>query len=409
MPGEEEEGNAAVGLEDSLKDFDTLTAPAEVDFASVIKEVEAVSEDPPKEAPPKEEEPPKEDPPEEDPPKEEAAKEDEKDEFFNEFYDGDDVPAEEVEEPPKRLSKAGREDWDKMRAAKTELRTQVKERDTEIEDLRKQVAEIPELRKQAESFTEADRELAFTRVEATQEYKEKIDRPWNEIRSVAAQIAEGAEVNAGELISALQEEDAGQRRQLLKGLTEYMEPIDRDDVFKMARDTQTLMAEQDRIRTEAKEAFKETSALAEKRTAEEARQAREAYGAEVADVVPALQERIPFEELEKGETESGVYQRIQEKVEAEDFSSFSERQKVFAVASGHLMPRVVKQLVSAQKKIETLEARVKELNGKEPAIGDSKVEVSDDDFGGDVVAAVAAAVGGKVQQPITEILQPFVE
>lgn len=428
-----EEENAAVELEDRLKDFDVLSGGNDTNFADVIREIENPKPEPePKDpkpdseaeekvtkdepAPEKDEKPKKKDEPEA-----EGAEEDKPeakdDNFFEEFGEGEEKTAAEVDDddaPPKNLSKAGKEDWEKLRGAKAELKTQLQEAnnkirstESEVAELKKQLAELPELRKKAEFVEEAEKELALSRVEATREYKEKVGAPLKEIESMARQIAKSNELDEGKLFDALSEPDAGSRRQLLKEVTADMDSVDTNDVFQMARDTQRLLDEQQRIRTEAKEAAKETLAIQEKKTTEAAQKAKEEYDGEVDRVVSGLKDRLAISPLdtEKEEDLPAIFDAVAKNAKETGFDDASAAKKAFLVASGLLMPRLAKQLASARKEVQTLQTRVKELGDAEPRIDNNTPPPAADDTEADIVDQIMAATGGQKHQTITEILQ----
>lgn len=417
-----EETNAAVGLEDRLKDFDVFAGDTNADFTNVIREIE----NPKKVEPAKEDSAPKEDEPaktKDEPAKTKdepaAAKED--DAFFEEFGEGGEKEkpvAAEVDDdaPPESLSKAGKEDWERIRASKGELRTKLQEttgqlqaKETELQELRKQLAELPELRKKAAFADEAEKELALSRVEATREYKEKVDAPLKTIESMALQIAKSNDLEAGKLYDALAEPDAGTRRQLLKEITADMDSVDTNDVFQMARDTQRLLDEQNRIRTEAREAAKETFAIQEKKNAEQTRKAREEYEGEIDRVVAGLKERLALSPLdtEKAADLPLVFDAVASSAKQTGFDDATAAKKAFLVASGLLMPRLAKQLSAARTEIKTLQARVKELGDSEPRLDNTSAPSASDDTDDDIVAQVLSATGGRKHQSIVEILKPF--
>ena len=188
-----------------------------------------------------------------------------------------------------------------------------------------------------------------------------------------------------------------------------MDSVDTNDVFQMARDTQRLLDEQHRIRTEAKEAAKETLAIQEKNATEAQRKAKEEYDSEVERVVSGLKDRLALSplETEKEEDLPLIFDSIAKNAKETGFDDASASKKAFLVASGLLMPRLAKQLTAAQKEVKTLQARVKELSDAEPRLDTDTAPPPSDDPDGDIVDQVLAATGGRKHQTITEILGAF--
>lgn len=414
--------SAAIALEDNLKEFDNLDVGG--GFDNVLKGIEdTVKEDDPPAAEP--ETPAKEEPVAEEPAKEEepakATPEEEEVEDFD-FPDDltgettEDEPGEEPEveeEVPKGLSKKGQVDWKAQAAAKKELRTQLKaiqqEKEavaTELEDLRKQAADLPELRKQAEYVEEAEKKLAILDVKSSKEYENTIQAPLDAIEEQAVAIAKANEVGTDKMFDAMAEADPVERRKLLKAVTEDMDGVDSAEIFQMAKDTQTLLAKRHEILSKASEAAKETQQNAKLAEIAASEKSKAEYEAASSRVMKELKKRVPFEEQTEGETEAGVYEVLNKKMQDTDFENLTPDRKAFAVASGLLAPRLLKQISEAKKTIAKLEGRLTRKNSAKPSLGtDAPAPATGDDFGGDIEAAVAAAFGQSQPIPLAQVLK----
>ena len=403
-----EDPTAARELAENLKGLEGATSDP---FSDILDEVagkinpeedQEVEETPDPE--PKAVEAKVEDEPEE--PEEKVAAEEEEDGPFSDLSEKE---TSEKEDPaPKGLSKAGKEDWERLRQGKAELKTQLAENErkyvTEIESLKKQVAEVEELREKAKLIEEAERKMALVDVTQTREYEETIKGPLDRIVKTAKVIAKTEGADPSKVLKALEEPDEERRRELLDEVTEDMKAVNTNELFAMAREAQDLIAKENAIYAGALEAAKETAANAEARKTEETRKSRQQYESAVSYVIDELGKRVPFVPDSEGEKKEEVYAMIERKTKEVDFENETMDKKAERIAARLLLPRMSRQLRAAQEKIETLEGRVGSKRKAEPKVGSSApAPVEKDDYEGDPVAAVIASLGGEQHKTITEI------
>ena len=347
---------AALGLAAAVKEFDTPVNADQQDtpFADFLKEFDAPT-------PAAETTPPATEKPTITPPTSETPPVEGEDEF------GD--------TPPGKGSEAAKKGWTELKKTRDILRTErdekiaeLKARDTELEDLRKKVAELPELSERAKFAEEAERELAVARVEGTREYKASIEKPLIAIEASAKEIAEANDLKVDDLLDVLSERDPAKRREALRNVLAVMDDVDKPTFNQMVLDTQHLLNKRDEIRENAFNARKEL----EERTRQDETKAQEknrkAYESAVDHSFSELKKRIPFVALEDGETADGVFDSALTKTRTIDFDKAPAETKAFAAAAGVLLPRITKQNVYLQEKVKQLEARIAEGNAGRPSV-----------------------------------------
>ncbi len=293
-----------------------------------------------------------------------------------------------------------RESATKYKKEATDTRTalEAKEKDlaareARIAELEKSVAKLPELEEKTKFVEEAERELAVSRVEGTQEYKRTIEQPLTAIANAAEQIAKDNGIDFDKLISAIAERDPAKRREGLKEVITGLDDLDKQEIIRMSQDTQQLLTKQAEIRERAADARKEVEELAREKETKAQAQAREAFESSAKTVVSDLQKKIPFLSLAEGETAEGVFAKFAEDVAKVNLDTADPRTKAYAAAAGALLPRVVKQFRQVAAELETYKNRVKEKASSAPTVGGVAPPPRRTD--GDLMEATAAFLGLK--------------
>lgn len=291
----------------------------------------------------------------------------------------DDIP----EELSGKASVAAKENFKKLRESATRYKKEASEirseltkreealaaREARIAELEKSVARMPELEEKTKYVEEAERELAVARVEGTQEYKNTIEKPLSAIADAAEAIAKSNDIEFETLISVLGERDPAKRREGLRDILGGVDEVDKQELIRMAQDTQQILTKRDEIRERAAEARKELEERTRENESKAQTQAREAFESASKKVMEDLKARIPFVSLDEGETADAVFAIFAEKVAKANLDAADPRTKAFAAASGVLLPRVVKQLRAVQTELETYKQRVKDQTSASPKVG----------------------------------------
>lgn len=309
--------------------------------------------------------------------------------------DEDEIP----DLPPGKASEAATSSWKRVKsklketeverdALKARYDEDLKARDTELEQLRRQVAELPELSERAKYADEAEQELAISRVESTKEYKDVILKPMDAIAAKAEAIAKANDLSKDDVLDALAERDYAKQREMLKEILTGVDSIDQVHLVRMAEDLQGLFSKQDEMRSRAFEARKELEARNQEKETATQKQRREEFEGEVKRNVEDLKKKVPFFELAQGETLDGVFGSVLDKAKALDFDAAPANTKAFAAASGYLLPRVVKQFLAVQKENGELKARIAASNSSRPSVNNEPAPPAADkgEFGADLAA-----------------------
>lgn len=376
-------------LADALIDFNALGSPppevkaeAEDDGSSFLEEFNR-------------ETPAPEEKPVETPPTETPAEETEKDEI-----DEIKAPAGASEKTVKGMAdlKKMAKDFKQKAEAAEKLRTQeLADRDKRIAELEEKMAALPELSEKAKFAEEAERELAISRVEATREYKATIDAPLVAIEKAALAIATANDIPADTILDAITEPDGAKRRELMKGVIANLDDLDKQEVLRMAGDTQELLRKRDEIRNRATDALKEQEERQKATETLTKKQAREAFEREAENTVAELRKRLPFIPIADGETADNVFTALLTKAKATDLDSASVTNKAFAAASAIFLPRMAKQLAKVQEENKTLLARIAEGNkGRATVTDKAEAPITE---GGDFFGNLGIAdPGAKIKQ-----------
>ena len=359
------ETNAAEALEAAFADIDTPEAPLGDDTNDFVSKI---FEDEPS------------DPPEtetEDAETEETDTKETKTEETETEETEESEETEEGEDPPDSKDKRTHE-WRELKAKRAEAETARKEVETKlaeatkvIEELQAKTTDLDAFKEKAEFFEEAQKELAISRIEATHEFKETIDKPLKVIEKEMEALAKENEVSLERIFDALESPDPAKRRAALKEVTADMDEVDRNDVIAAARKTQELLARRVEIHENAVEAAKEAKEVREAREAEAVRKAKAEFKTAATQAIGGLRERVPFEELAgDGQDAEKLAESLVRKIEGDDYTDAPTGLKAVAAASAVLMPRVIKRLNDSLAETRTLKARVKELTSKGGAPAD---------------------------------------
>lgn len=311
-------------------------------------------------------------------------------------------------EPPKNASKAAAENFQKIKDSAKQYKTKfneaeklytetLAERDARIAELEARTADLPELSEKAKFAEEAERELAISRVEATREYKFTIDAPLRAIEDAALAIAKANDVDADEVLDAITEPDPVKRRELLKSVIANVDDVEKQEILRMASDTQDLLRKRDEIRGRATEALKEREEMTQAEQIRAQKKSREDFGREAENTISELRKRLPFVPLADGETADNVFNGLLDKAKATDFDAAPVANKAFAAAAAIALPRMVRQFAKVQAENKTLLARIAEGNKGRATVGDpapAKVWDGEDFFENLGIADPGSAVKG---------------
>lgn len=304
--------------------------------------------------------------------------------------------AEKEPELPANSSQATKDHWAKLKEEKRSYKDKsiAAEKVIEVERAEKaalaekiaayetQVADLAETKENAAKWADAEKELAIARVEGSEQFKKAVTEPLKAIFTKAEAMAEANEIAKEDLFNAIREGNEAKQRAMLKEILPTLDEVDRLKFARMVEDAADCYNREDEIRANALTAKKEL----EERQAAEGTKAQQAAKKEFSDAVShsaeELRKRLPFVELEEGETADAVYAAMVEKAKAVDFDGATAATKAFSALSGIALVRAGKQLQAQDAKIKLLQARIADGAAAEPNIGKDKetVQAQEGDF-----------------------------
>lgn len=276
--------------------------------------------------------------------------------------DGDDIPTPDLDTPEKQKA------WAKVRAENKTFKTRVKELEAALEAERTAAKADPEevttLRQQLDA---AEQELVRGRVQASRYFKEAVEAPRAQIRTVAEAIAKKAgDVTAEQVVAALQEPDGNAMSDIAAGLSEF----DRNKLYRLAEQQAQVDQTEALILERAKEAS-ELISKKEKEDAERQKQAnRKAYETALGSYRERVSEALPFLKRRDGATAwNAQLDELDEfagKIDIDDMPAPARAELVYR--AGLIQP-VLTLLTTLQKEYQAAQAKLGKYQKSKPSLG----------------------------------------
>lgn len=286
-----------------------------------------------------------------------AKSEPEKPANANPHLDDETPPAPKVdlkdEEVPHGMTGKAAETWKSLKQTAREAAAALVPLQTEVEDMKKQLAErdksapeIEALRKQnedlAKQLADFESEIAIGRIEATQKYKSDVTAPIKSAEDVAKAIATKYELSSPtELLEALRETDENKRADALSEIARDFKPYDSKRLF----DAADAYAKATKIGEELR---KDASAKLERLT-EEQKQERNReltlnssnFRKAVSEEFKAMQEKFPILRAVEGRDDWNKYlTSIREGIESVDVNDLPVDEVARAFTSHRILPEI---------------------------------------------------------------------
>jgi hypothetical protein len=290
----------------------------------------------------------------------------------------DNAPAEEVI-PDKPKNK---DDWNTLRGSRDKYKTAAEEKEkvlaeretrlkaleAELNETKTKAARLGELEEKAKLADEYEKELAVTRVEATQEYKRTISEPLKAIGNLVERLAEENGADMEEVFRMINEPDPAKQRAQFKDVAAGWDDDDRAELRDKTREARTLLDRQAEIRENAYAAQKETERLSAERAGQQKETSRKEFTAASDIAIKSLREKVPFIPLADGETENDRFNALKEKLATVDFDSQTPRGKAFAAATALMYPKMLQMMQKQAEKIASYEANITKRQSGTPSV-----------------------------------------
>lgn len=289
----------------------------------------------------------------------------------------------EVQEPAKEPAKQA-DDADLPKGLTASAGRVFKELKGELKELKAKYAELqgkaaapvdaeslPEVQQLKARVEAQERELAMSRVEATEEYQQSVVEPLNHVLGLAGAIAEKYSVDVEALNKALAESDLDKQSEMLMDLAGGFSERDRMGLYRLADDVGVILKRRADIQKNAREAFqtKQQRDAAEKQTQDAAlKQTRESA---MADVLKVLQNKVPLM------ADKAVADDVMSRVKQTDIFNAPADVQAYTAYSGALLPHVLRANKEQQSRIADLEKTIADFRRTVPKAGGGKPEASE--------------------------------
>jgi|694.fasta_scaffold51929_3 hypothetical protein len=243
---------------------------------------------------------------------------------------------------------------------------------SELESAKSSDSADPEALKSALSekeskISEYERELAISRFEATQEYKESVVAPMAAILGVVEDLAKEYEISEKAILSVLEEPSHKRQGELISDLASNFSERDRFSLYQLGDDYAAVIEQRDTLRDRASEALAAREKAAQMQEANKFNESRKAWGNSVKSVWDTFKSKVPLpdspEERAKFESE------VMSQVSNVNFDKLSNDHKAFAAYSGAVLPEVLKRNKSLSSEVSELKTALKKYQKATPGAG----------------------------------------
>lgn len=243
---------------------------------------------------------------------------------------------------------------------------------SQLESAKSSESSDPEALKSALSekeskISEYEKELAISRFEATQEYKESVVAPMAAILGVVEDLAKEYDISEKAILSVLEEPSHKRQGELISDLASNFSERDRFSLYQLGDDYAAVIEQRDTLRERASEALAAREKAAQLQEANKFNESRKAWGNSVKSVWDTFKSKVPLpdspEERAKFESE------VMSQVSNVNFDKLSNDHKAFAAYSGAVLPEVLKRNKSLSSEVSELKAALKKYQKATPGAG----------------------------------------
>ena len=214
-----------------------------------------------------------------------------------------------------------------------------------------------------QKIQEYEAELAVSRVEATQEWKDSVVQPIAAILGVVERLAKKYDMPEKKLVGILEESDLDLQGDLISEAAASFSERDRVSLYALADDFAAVLAHRDELRKNAATALSQREkAMLAKKAAQEVEEKKQ-WSAATNKVWDTIKAKIPLPE------DASLEATVKQKISTLDFSKLSPEERAFAAFSGEIVPVVVKQAKALQAEVAELKAALAKYRGATPGAG----------------------------------------
>ena len=243
---------------------------------------------------------------------------------------------------------------------------------SQLESVKSSDSADPEALKSALSekeskISEYERELAISRFEATQEYKESVVAPMAAILGVVEDLAKEYEISEKAVLSVLEEPNHKRQGELISDIASNFSERDRFSLYQLGDDYAAVIEQRDTLRARASEALAAREKAAQLQEASKAEESRKAWGNSVKSVWETFKSKVPLPDAP--EDRAKFESEVMSQVSNVNFDKLSDDHKAFAAYSGAVLPEVLKRNKSLSSEVSELKTALKKYQKATPGAG----------------------------------------
>jgi hypothetical protein len=258
-----------------------------------------------------------------------------------------------------------KKDWKAERSRREELEAKV----AELESGRSAEApeEVQRLRAQNEEY---ERELQVARVEATQEFKDVVTVPMQQIRGAIDSFSSKYEIAQKEIYEALSDDDASARADKLSDLAAGMNDRDKYSLYELEKQYLAVEATREKVVSHAKLALQKIAEHREEEAKLQHGEAQKRYGAAFNQVWEITQQNLPMLRPIEGDQEwNAQIQDIVTTASNPNFEGLDDTERAKVAIRSAAAPLLVNQFLQLYGKYQELEKAMSKYQAVTPRAG----------------------------------------
>jgi hypothetical protein len=258
-----------------------------------------------------------------------------------------------------------KKDWKAERSRREELEAKV----AELESGRSAQApeEVQRLRAQNEEY---ERELQVARVEATQEFKDVVTVPMQQIRGAIDSFSSKYEIAQKEIYEALSDDDASARADKLSDLAAGMNDRDKYSLYELEKQYLAVEATREKVVSHAKLALQKIAEHREEEAKLQHGEAQKRYGAAFNQVWEITQQNLPMLRPIEGDQEwNAQIQDIVTTASNPNFEGLDDTERAKVAIRSAAAPLLVNQFLQLYGKYQELEKAMSKYQAVTPRAG----------------------------------------
>ena len=258
-----------------------------------------------------------------------------------------------------------KKDWKAEKSRREELESKI----AELESGRNAEApeEVQRLRAQNEEY---ERELQVARVEATQEFKNVVTIPMQQIRGAIDSFASKYEIPQKEIYEALSDEDSSARADKLSDLAAGMNDRDKYALYELEKTYLGVEATREKVVSHAKLALQKIQEHREEEAKLQLTESQKRYGAAFNQVWEITQQNLPMLRPIEGDHEwNAQLQDIVTTAANPNFEGLDDTERAKVAIRSAAAPLLVNQFLQLYGKYQELEKAMSKYQAVTPRAG----------------------------------------